>query len=196
MNSPRRAYSSPLRVAAAAATQDRIRQAAIALHQERLWDGFTLDEVAARAGTTVQTILRVFGSKRAIETLALLASEARERGASPPGDIPAAITALYDDYAQIGDQVIRLLAEEMRQPGLAARLASGRRKHRQWVEQVFAPQLSAREGEARDVLLHALIAATDVYAWKLLLRDLGLDRPRAEAVSRLMVASLLSARSA
>lgn len=189
MNMKKRAYSMELRAAKAEATKARIRQAAVDLHVERLWDGFTLDAVARRAGTTVQTVLRVYGSKDALSVLALEASANRHRQDSPPGDIAAAVRALYDDYEAIGDRIIRYLAEELRHPVLAPQVEAGRQSHRNWVETVFAPQLRARTGPARQRLRHALIVATDVYAWKLLVRDLHLDRRAAESVVKEMIAA-------
>lgn len=191
MNSGKRRYSMTLRAAKADATKARIRQAAVDLHAERLWDDFTLDEVAARAGTTVQTVLRIFGDKQALAALAMQASGDRERPATPPGDIPAAIRVLYDDYAEIGERVIRYLADELRHPALAPMVELGRQAHRKWVQAAFASQLRARRGAARQRLLHALIAVTDVYVWKLLSRDLRLDRQGAQRLVEYMVQSII-----
>lgn len=191
MNSGKRAYSMVLRAAKAEATRARIRQAAAELHAERLWDDFTLEEVAKRAGTTVQTVLRIYGSREALSVLAIEASADRQRPATPPGDIAAAVRVLYDDYEEIGDRVIRHLADELRYRSLAPRMELGRQGHRQWVESAFAPQLEAREGDARRNLLHTLIAATDVYVWKLLRRDLGLDRAGAERLVADMIRAIV-----
>lgn len=195
MNMPKRIYSMQRRAAKADETRERIRAAAIELHAERLWDDFTLAEVARRAGVTVQTVLRVYGSKEALATLALEASESRERAPSPPGDVAAAVRVLYDDYQAIGEQVIRHLAEEPRRPALMSKLEAGRIAHRSWVEAAFAPQLAARRGVARQRLLHALIVVTDVYVWKLLTRDLRLGRHAAEELVRDMIAAIFEGGS-
>jgi AcrR family transcriptional regulator len=171
-----------VRNAKAAETKARIRQAAIDVHTERLWEGFTLEEVARRAGTTVQTVLRIYGSKAALERLLLEASSERERKPSPPGDVEAAVAALYDDYESIGDQVIRLLADEPRVPGMPALLDQGRAGHRRWTEATFAPQLRARRGAARERALVRVLLVTDVYTWKLLRRDFHLKRAAAERI--------------
>lgn len=147
--------------------------------------------MARRAGTTAQTVLRIYGSKQALALLAMEASTDCERAPTPPGDIAAAVKALYDDYDVIGDQVIRYLAEEPRRPALGVRVEAGRRAHRRWVAAAFAPQLAARSGRARNELLHALILATDVYAWKILVRDLRLGRRGAERITKVMLSSLL-----
>jgi AcrR family transcriptional regulator len=180
-----------LRAAKADATKARIRQAALALHAERLWDDFTLEEVARRAGTTVQTVLRIYGSKQALTALAMDAARDRQRPATPPGDVGAAVAVLYDDYESIGDRVIRYLADEMRHPALAPQVELGREAHRAWICGVFAPQLAVRDGASRDRLLQALIVATDVYTWKLLRRDHGLSRDAAERVVGEMIRALV-----
>ena len=90
--------------------------------------------------------------------------------------------ALYDDYEVIGDQVIRLLADEPRVSGMPELLNQGRAGHRRWTETAFAPQLEAKRGAAREQALIGLLLATDVYTWKLLRRDFRLDRPAAERI--------------
>lgn len=191
MKSGKRAYSMEVRAASAAATKARIRQAAVELHAEHLWDGFTLREVARRAGTTVQTVLRTYGTKQALSLLAMDASAERLRPTTAPGNLQAAIRVLYDDYEEIGDRVIRYLAEELRHAEVAPKVELGRLGHRKWVETVFAPQLAAaRRGVARERLLHALIVVTDVYVWKLLRRDLRLDRQAAELVVGFILAAV------
>jgi AcrR family transcriptional regulator len=180
-----------LRAAKAEATKARIRHAAAQIHAERMWEDFTLDEVATRAATTVQTILRIFGSKEALSILAMQAAADRQRPITPPGDIAAAIHMLYGDYAEIGDRVIRHLADEPRHPGLAPQIAAGRQAHRSWIETVFAPQLAARAGKAREDLVLALIVAADVYTWKILVRDQRLARTEAERLVISMITSLM-----
>ena len=51
---------------------------------------------ASRAGTTVQTVLRIYGSKEALSVLAMEASDERLRPVTPPGDIAAAVRVLYE----------------------------------------------------------------------------------------------------
>ena len=155
MNKPTRAYSMETRTAKAAETKARIHQAAVGLHAERMWDGFTLEAVARRAGTTVQTILRIYGSKEALAVLAMLAAPDRPRPVTPPGDIEAAIAMLYADYATIGDRVIQHLADEPRHPSLSPQLEAGRQAHRAWVRTAFAPQLATRSGPERERMLIA-----------------------------------------
>jgi type II secretory pathway component PulM len=54
--------------------------------------------------------------------------------------------------------------------------------HRRWVEEAFAEQLAARPPRERRTVLLALVAALDVYVWKLLRRDLAVGRATAEQI--------------
>jgi AcrR family transcriptional regulator len=179
-----RSYVMTVRAAKAEGNRDRIRLAAMQLYRERAIEAFTLDEVAARAGTTVQTVLRAFGSK---EKLIIAAMNELAAGGTPlrptrPGDVAAGVAALFDLYESIGDMVIQRLADERRHPAMKPDLDQGRENHRDAIRTMFAPQLAAVTGPARAQLLHALLAVTDVYVWKLLRRDQELGRAAAEAI--------------
>jgi AcrR family transcriptional regulator len=178
----RRPYTSPKRSAAARETYRRIIAATIELYGERFHDQITLDDIATRAGVTVQTVLRRFGSRDGLLEAAGEAGAAEvvaQRGEAPVGNVPGIVENLFDHYEEMGRSVLRLLAQEDRIPILGTITARGRGLHREWVRTVFAPFL----GRASDAeLLEAELAAvTDVYVWKLLRLDFGLDRARATA---------------
>lgn len=59
-------YHSPLRVRQAALTRRAILDAGVKLFGERGWAGTTLTAVAAEAGTAVETVYSIFGSKSAL----------------------------------------------------------------------------------------------------------------------------------
>jgi AcrR family transcriptional regulator len=190
---PKRPYRLGARAAMAEETRRRILHAALALYAERWIDQLTLDEVAARAGVTVQTVLRRFGSKDGLLAAAgdeLERQVVQQRFAAPIGDVAGAIRNLFDHYEEVGDLVLRALAQEGRHAPIRALTDRGRRLHREWVARAFAPLLAdmpEREGER---LLAQLVAVTDVYVWKLLRRDLGLDREQAELAVRELIDGL------
>lgn len=188
----RRPYVMTSRAAKTEATRERIRSSAIELYRGGAIEDFTLEEVARRSETTVQTVLRAFGSKGNLLFAALseLAATGASLKATPPGDIDAAVAAVFDVYEAMGDFVVQRLSDEQRHPELKPLLDEGRVNHHNWTHTVFAPHLQARRGNDRDELFRALDAATDIYVWKLLRRDQGLNRPAAEAVVRRMVTSL------
>jgi len=161
----------------------RILAAARALFVELPFEAITLEVIAARAGVTLQTVLRRFGSKsRLIATTAEdgIAEVEAQRGRAPVGNAPTAVANLFDHYEEWGDVSLRLLAQEERFEEIGAITRRARALHAAWVERVFGPDL-ARCGEAsRSVRRAQLIAICDVYLWKLLRRDLGLPRTEAE----------------
>ena len=171
------------RAEAAEETRRRILGAVISLHMERYYDQISLEDVAARAGVTVQTVLRRFGSKEGLIDAA--SEEARERvisqrGEAPVGDVAGAVENLVDHYEEWGDSALRLLAQEDRVPAFRRATEAGRAMHREWVDRTFAPLLDGRSGEARERLLAELVAVCDVYFWKILRKDLGLGREQTE----------------
>ncbi|MDQ6774123.1 MAG: TetR/AcrR family transcriptional regulator [Candidatus Dormibacteraeota bacterium] len=188
----RRQYVMKARAEGAEDTRRRILAATIDLHYERLGRDITLEQIAERASVAVQTVLRNFGSRAALLDAAVQAAVAvvvEERRATP-GDVNAAVTALFDHYERVGRNVLRLLAQETISG--APNLSAGRTLHRQWVEGVFAPQLAGHPQEARESLTDRLVVVTDVYAWKLLRVDRGLSRRQAQNRVRQMIAAMVA----
>jgi len=148
---------------------------------------FTLDSVARAAGTTVQTVLRAFGNKESLILAAIGTFRGRPTDFTVPTSPSEAVEQVFHDYEEIGDRVIRLLADEQRVAGFAEVARHGREHHRVWVESAFADELRRVPATERDEVVAALVAATDVYVWKLLRRDQGLERAAAEQVMRRLV---------
>jgi AcrR family transcriptional regulator len=198
MKRAKRHYDMTARAAKAAATRARIRASAAQLYCGEAIENFTLEEVARRAGTSVQTVLRVFATKDELIYAALEEMAAGGVFMKPtrPGDVRAAVTAFFDIYETVGDLVVQRLADERRRPALKRSLDQGRENHLDGVKTVFAPQLARHQGASRAQLLTILNVMTDVYVWKLLRRDMGLDRPAAEAVVRRMITSVTEGEEA
>lgn len=193
MKPERRSYRMRARAEAAAGTARRIVDAMHELFAEQPYDRITIDAVAARAGVTVQTVLRRFGSKERLFAAAVEEGRARilaQRGAAPVGDRAAAVANLFSHYEQWGRLVTRLLEQEDRLPEIGALAQEGRRFHAEWVERVFAPDLAHLHANARSRRRTQLVVATDVYVWKLLRRDLGVPRADAEELVLGMVDAL------
>jgi len=193
MKKAKRSYDMTARAAKAQATKARIRACAVELFCNRPAEEFTLDEIAGRAETTVQTVLRIFGSKDELiyEALEDMAAGGVFLRPTAPGDISAAVGSFFDIYETVGDLVIDRLGEERRRPALKATLNQGRENHRDGVKTVFAPQLERVHGAERAKLLTTLIVMTDVYVWKLLRRDMKMNRSAAEAIVAGMIRSVL-----
>jgi AcrR family transcriptional regulator len=186
-----RPYRMRARAEAAAATRVRIVRAVLELHVERFHDQITLEDVAVRAGVTVQTVLRHFGSRERLVAAAAeqATSEVLEqRSAAPVGDIDGAVEILMEHYEEWGPTALRLLAQEERFPQLRVIADGGRAAHYAWVERTFGPFLA----ETSDPLLRPkLIALTDAFTWKLLRLDLGLDRTGTAAALASMIRAVI-----
>jgi AcrR family transcriptional regulator len=181
--SVKRRYRMTARAQAAAATRGRILDASIALFWERPTLDLSLEEVARRAGVSLPTVIRHFGDKEGLIAAGAereFARVSRQRNEAPVGDVHAAVRVLFDHYEELGDAVLRLLAEEERMPGLRGIAERGRATHEQWCERVFAPTLTALSGDVRARRLAEFIVVTDVFVWKLLRRDRRLSRNEAE----------------
>lgn len=140
---------------------------------------FSLEEVARRAGTTVQTILRHFGTKAGLLEAASARGLARVREGRdeiPCGDIAAATEYLGRHYEQDGPLVLRFLAVEGQAPEVAAITQRGRQMHWAWVERVFAPFLDGMDPGQRRRRLATVVAITDLLMWKVLCLEQGLTR--------------------
>jgi AcrR family transcriptional regulator len=182
------------RAAAAEATGERILDAVETVYVEQPFEQITLDTVAERAGVTVQTVLRRFGSKpllfaKVLERMAVRVG--KQRGSAPVGDAEGAVRILVDHYEEFGDIVLRLLSEEQVRPSLRTLADQGRAYHRRWCERVFAPTLEQLGGVERERRVAQLITVCDVYVWKLLRRDRGLSRRQTELAMRELVEPLL-----
>ncbi len=186
-----RTYTMTSRARAVEQTRSRIVDACFALHGERLVADIGLDDIADRAGVSVQTVLRHFGSRAGLveATFAHVEQHLVEERRTPVGDLAAAVRVIVDHYEQHGDQVLLMLAQERHQELMGRVTEHGRGLHRAWVEEVFAPFLA--EARDPDELTDLLVVATDVYAWKLLRRDRGLGRDRIESRMRRLVTALL-----
>lgn len=187
-----RRYVMTARAAKAEATRARIRLRAMELYCGHPLEDFTLEEVARRAETTVQTVLRAFGSKDEVIYAALeeMAAGGVFLKPVPTGDVAAAVASFFDIYESVGDFVMQRLEEERRRPALKASLDQGRENHRDGVKTAFAPQLDRLRGSTRARLLTMLSVLTDVYVWKLLRRDMGIGRSAAEAIVERMILSV------
>lgn len=191
----KRSYRMRARAESVVETGRRILDATIDLGPELLSDQATLDDVAARAGVTVQTVLRRFGSKEGLISAAAedVGSRVRDqRNEAPVGDISGAVANLVEHYEEWGDNTLRLLAHEDRYPMIREHTDRGRAGHYEWVERTFAPFLEERADKQRERLRAELIAICDLYVWKILRRDLGFGREQVEIALEEMISALVS----
>ena len=173
------------RAETATATGERCLASAWRYFSEHAYEQVRLADIAADARVTVQTLHSRFGTKADLFVAAwawAIGPEGARRDTAPVGDVGTAVRVLYDSYELRGDAVFRMLAAEERIPAIHAMAEAGRAWHRGWVQRTFAPLLAGLSGEARERRLIALIVATDALVWKLLRREMGLDRAAAERI--------------
>jgi AcrR family transcriptional regulator len=192
----KRPYRMTARAKATEATRERILDAAEVAFEELLFDEITLAAVAERAGVSVQTVLRHFDSRDGLFMAALLHSGAKmapDRTVLPVGDTVEIVDVLVDHYERFGDRVLRMLAQEEREPTLRMLADLGRQFHLEWCKQAFAPALKGLRGAKRERRLAQLATGTDIYVWKLLRRDHGLSQAQAKLAMRELLEPLLMA---
>jgi AcrR family transcriptional regulator len=172
---PKRAYRQGARAAAAEETATRITDAFAARLRESWFDEITLEQVARDAGVTVPTIIRRFTSKEGLldATWKRLADDFQSRRAVAPGDAVGVVAVIMAEYEYAGDLVMRAVAQEGRYAAFKRWNDFGRREHRRWVEDAFAPQLAPFGKADRTKYTDQLVAALDLYIWQLVRRDMG-----------------------
>jgi len=144
----------------------------------------------------VQTVIRRFGGKDGLLAAAAERESDRVRRQREParvGDAAGAVHVLVEHYEDIGDRVLKMLAEEERVPRLSEIADRGRELHRDWCARVFAPELVGRAGTDRQRRLAQFVAVCDVYTWKLLRRDAGLSRRQTELALVELLSPMLEA---
>lgn len=181
-----RTYTMRARAEQAEQTRLRIIRATVALGGERPLAACTLPAIAKRAEVSVQTVLRIFGSRDSLlrEVAERTSAEVVAERTADPDDVPGSIAAVVDHYERRGDTVLLLLGQEAWEPYAAQVTAVGKRLHRDWVATVFARSLDPLPEARRAAATDLLVAATDVFVWKLWRRDLR--RSRDETLERML----------
>jgi AcrR family transcriptional regulator len=191
---PPRAYRQSARAEAVQDTEQHIVDALSALLAERWFDEITLDDIAAAAGTTRQTVIRRFGSKTGVLSAMAAQMDASiqtQRWSAPAQSVTDIVKLLIDDYERTGDVIVRTLGQEVRTPEFAAVLERGRKGHRKWIEDMFEAWLDKLDGQSRKDRLAQLLVQTDVWIWHLLRRAQGHSAARThrlmtQAIERLL----------
>lgn len=193
MDMKSRSYDMSTREAAKLGTRDAIIDACVQACMAQRSFEVTLAAVAERAGVTVKTVLRHFGSREDLLDAAWdrAYDEVITERTSPPGDVESALDTLIAHYERLGEVVLAMLAQEDSDPRARRMDDTGRLVHRAWVEEVFGERLPADHAD-RSRLVDALVVATDVYCWKILRRDRKLSVPEVHDRMLLMTEAVLA----
>jgi AcrR family transcriptional regulator len=188
-----RTYTMSARADSAAATRTRIAQAAKAMFVDEPVEDVTLVRIAKAASVSHQTVLNHFQSKDGVikAVAELFGEESRGiRYDAAPGDVAGAVRALTDHYERTGDANFRWAASADRIGTIHEVLEGARASHQEWIVAMFGQRLPTTTA-ARRRAVNAIHAATDVYTWKLLRRDLGLTRKEADKTIADLVVGIL-----
>ncbi len=191
----KRTYSLTNRARLAAETEQNILKATASLWKELPINDISLEKIAERSGITVRTILRKFGSKEDLFKACIqndATSIMQTRDQTPAGDISKILDDLLTEYETMGDAVIRTLASEQEIAIARDILTTGRAYHQAWCARVFKRYLPGVQTKNYSVRLLAFVAATDVYLWKLLRRDLLLSEKQTRAVLKELLERLIT----
>lgn len=181
------------RAEAVEATRERIARAAMQRFLGEPYDDVTIASVARDAGVSHQTLLNHFESKDGLFAAAAerfsadLAASREGRATSDPESV---VALLMEQFERSGDGNVRLALLHERIEAVRAGLEQGRANHQGWLAEVFEDRLPSDPAERRRTLA-ALHAATDVYTWKLLRRDLGHSRRTTQRIMSDMVRAIL-----
>jgi AcrR family transcriptional regulator len=196
MKTQARTYTMRARAEAVEATRERIARAAMQRFLVEPYDDVTIASVAREAGVSHQTLLNHFESKDGLFAAAAerfsadLAASREGRATSDPESV---VAVLMEQFERSGDGNVRLALLDERIEAVRVGLEQGRANHQRWLAEVFDNRLPSAPAERRRMLA-ALHAATDVYTWKLLRRDLGHGRRATQRIMTDMVRAILYPR--
>jgi AcrR family transcriptional regulator len=173
-----RVYTMGARAVAAEQTGSRIVDAMLGRFGRLPYDQIRLEDVAADAGVTVQTVLRRFGSKAGLmramvdRELTRIATARQRSEAASASDLVAELVAHYETY---GALILKVYAEARQVEGLAAPVAAGRDYHLSWCREAFEQHLDPEAPhETRVRRMAQVTAACDATTWRILRLDCGL----------------------
>jgi AcrR family transcriptional regulator len=190
---PTRQYTKVARAEAEERTRNALLDAAERSFFEGTVQRKSLAVLAEDAGTTKQTLLRHFGSRKGLTEAAYARGAERVRDhrmAAPTDDVGGAIENLLDHYEELGDKALAMSALSASDFG-ADFAELGKRFHREWVDHAFGSWLDAASKAGRKLLRGALIALCDVQTWAILSHDLGYSRAEIQATLMTAIERLL-----
>ena len=190
-----RSYRMTARAEATERTGERIIDAMLARFATTPYDRVRLEDVAADAEVSAQTVIRRFGSKHGLfaatverELAKIGAERAAALGESPASTLHA-LVRYYEDYALL---ILKVYAEAHQAPGVPELAARGRKFHVQWCHQAFGDALGPSSDKAtRNRRLAQIVAICDATTWRILRQDGGLSPEQVEVALTEMLDPLL-----
>lgn len=193
---PPRSYQMTTRAETTERTGERILDAMLARYARVPYDQIRLDDVAADAAVTVQTVIRRFGSKPGLlaatverEFTRLVGERAAAMGETPQSTLRA-LVLYYEDY---GALILKLYSEAHQAPGVPELAARGRAYHVNWCREAFTDSLALHHNPGtRHRRLAQIVALCDATTWRILRHDGGLTPEQTESALSELLLPLLS----
>ncbi|WP_167756900.1 TetR/AcrR family transcriptional regulator [Leifsonia flava] len=190
-----REYRMSARADSAELTGERIVDAMLARLRGTPYERIRLDDVAADAGVTVQTVIRRFGGKAGLMTSVVEREFGRIVAARDAGDqrsVASTVSALVEHYEVYGSLILKTYSEAPQIPGLAELVARGRAYHVDWCRRAFEDHLDPEaDEETRRVRLAQVVAICDATTWRILRFDGALTPDETERALRELLAPLV-----
>ena len=140
-SSSARPYRMTVRADAAQRTGERIVDAMLRRFAELPYDRIRLEDVAADAEVTVQTVIRRFGTKHGLLAATVereLTRLATERAAAVGKSAQATLHSLVRYYEDHGALILKLYAEADQAPGVPELASRARSYHVSWCRKAFS----------------------------------------------------------
>ena len=155
------------------------------------YERIRLDDVAADAGVTAQTVIRRFGSKPVLMTTTVereLGRIAAKREAALRSSPAETIRALVEHYDEYGLLILKTYSEASLVPGLPEIVARGRAYHLDWCHRAFSEHLPPQPDDASRLRrLAQIVAICDATTWRILRFDGDLSSAQTElAITELL----------
>jgi AcrR family transcriptional regulator len=170
-----RPYQMTARAETTEMTGKRIVEAMLKWYADVPYQRIRLEDVAADAEVTVQTVIRRFGSKHGLlaatverELTRLASDRAAAMGTSPA----ATLHSLVRYYEHHGALILKLYAEAGQAPGVPELAARGRAYHVNWCREAFSEALGPDLDHVTRVRrLAQIVAVCDASTWRILRFD-------------------------
>jgi AcrR family transcriptional regulator len=190
----KRPYRMTARADEARRTGDRIIDAMLQRYGALPYDRIRLEDVAADAQVTAQTVLRRFGSKAGL-TVAMAERElgriAAARGSVAGAGCAATVASLAEHYEKYGALILKMYSEVRVVPGLAELAVRGREYHVRWCADAF-DLASAGDGSTRERRLAQVVAVCDARTWAILRLESKLSAAQTRLALHEMLAPLVT----
>ncbi len=198
-SNPVRTYRMTARADAAERTGERITDAMLRRFAELPYDRIRLEDVAADAGVTVQTVIRRFGTKHGVLAATVereFTRLATERAAAMGNSPQATLHSLVRYYEDHGALILKLYAEAAQAPGVPELASRGRSYHVSWCREAFAAALDQRlDKRTRERRLAQVVAICDATTWRILRFDGHLSPQQTEKALLELLLPLLPPRT-